>query len=230
MGREAEKEDEEVAGGMVSDMGEMDTVKAMIMEMDEDRGIRRAEVKGRITNATRMTFSVPDVSPPQQYPQCQSLPVLPIANNSLSSAHQSDRQAEIHSVLVHLQRNTMRSTIHSIIVQLEPIQLQTPPTSRMNNELRNIVLRTLKPLGVHSADSGLAIPIRDQNVGVVVCDDIGTIAPGGATVHEFGVQTRDVDCELAAALEAEGSVLDEVLVDVEVEAALCGVVPGDVEV
>jgi hypothetical protein len=124
----------------------------------------------------------------------------------------------------------MRPTIRSIIVQLNPIQLQIPPTSRMNNELRNIVLRTLKPLGVHSPDSSLAIPIRDQNVGVVVFDDVRAVAPGGATVHEFGVQTRDVDCELAAALEAEGSVLDEVLVDVEVEAALCGVVPGDVEV
>jgi hypothetical protein len=123
----------------------------------------------------------------------------------------------------------MRPTTRSIIVQLKPIQLQTPPTSGMNDELRNIVLRTLKPLGAHSPDSSLAITIRDQNIGVVVCDDVWAVVPGGGTVHESRSQTRDVDGELGSALEAEGCVLDEVLVDVEVEAALCGLVPGNVE-
>jgi hypothetical protein len=131
---------------------------------------------------------------------------------------------------VHLQCDTMRSTTRSIIVQLEPVQRQIPPTSRMDNELRHPILRALKPLAVHRRDSRLTIAVRCQDVGIVVLGDSGAVAPGGGAIDEVGFETRDVDGKLRGAFEGERGVLDEVLVDVEVETALCGFIVGDVEV
>jgi hypothetical protein len=100
----------------------------------------------------------------------------------------------------------------------------------MDDELRDTALRTFEPPADFLVDIRTAGTVRSQNVGVIVCDDSRTVAPGRLVVFEGRLNARDVNRKLSGATEGEGGVLLKVPVDVEVKATHCRSIVRDVEV
>ena len=127
---------------------------------------------------------------------------------------------------MHLQHNSVWTSIFSTVVELKPVKLQVSLASRMNDELRGLLHGTLEPFADY-----LGCAIRRQDVGVVVFGDGRLVVPGTAAVDELGFDARDADSHRCFALKAKWGVLEWVDIDEKAQAADLDLVNlGDVEV
>jgi hypothetical protein len=108
------------------------------------------------------------------------------------------------------------------------VESEVPRASRVDDELRDVVLGAFEPLADNLVDIGKAGTVRPQDIRVVVFGNGRAVAPGGLAVLESRLEARDVNRKLFGAGEVEGRVL--LVVDMEVEATFGGGVVGDVKV
>ena len=127
---------------------------------------------------------------------------------------------------MHLQHNSVWTSIVGTVVELKPVELQVSLASRMNDELRGLLHGTLEPFADY-----LGCAVRRQSVGVVVFGDGRLVVPGTAAVDELGFYARDADSHGCFTLEGKRGVFEGVDVDEESQAADLDLVNlGDVKV
>ncbi len=76
----------------------------------------------------------------------------------------------------------MCASICSAIIQLEPVHLQIPLTSRMDDKLRHISFGALKPFADY-----LGCAVLRKYICIVVFSDGGLVVPCSAAVDELGL-------------------------------------------